>query len=54
MGAPEQSGDNTSSLMVRTRHERFGLEHLEPRQFLAAISWDGGGGDTSLRHRHRQ
>jgi hypothetical protein len=25
----------------------FGFEHLEARQHLAAISWDGGGGDLS-------
>jgi hypothetical protein len=33
--------------MKRNTRTWEGLQHLEPRQLLAAISWDGGGGDLS-------
>lgn len=33
--------------MALTPAPWFGLEHLESRQLLAAISWDGGGGDNN-------
>jgi hypothetical protein len=32
--------------MNRTTARWFALEHLEPRQLLATVTWDGGGGDN--------